>query len=191
MCCLKRIWYYCKYNKIYYICGKSNSIYNKITLMNDSIKVGKYILSLCKEAGIYMNQTKLQKLMYVVYGAYLANDDERLCDEHPKAWPFGPVFPKVQKYFAKSENFTEVSPSLSKTEEFKSLTENEKLNNVITSVIKVFGHYSAKDLSEWSHKNGSPWVIALNSNNGQWNSEISDEVIKSYFLNHVIKKKDA
>lgn len=159
--------------------------------MTDSIEVGKYILSLCKEAGIEMNQTKLQKLMYVVYGAYLANDGKRLCEEHPKAWPFGPVFPRVQKHFAKAENFTDVSPSLNKTEKFKLLSENNELNNIISSVIKTFGNYTAMQLSDWSHKEGSPWRKALDSNNGQWNSEISDEVIKSYFLNHVIKKKDA
>lgn len=158
--------------------------------MNDSVNVGKYILSLCKETGIYMNQTKLQKLMYVVYGVCLARDNDRLCEEHPKAWPFGPVFPRVQKFFAKEKNFTEVSPSLSKTEEFKPLRDNKELNNIIASVIKTFGNYTAMQLSEWSHKDGSPWVTALNSNNGQWNSEISDEVIKSYFSEHVIKKKN-
>ena len=36
--------------------------------------------------------TQAQKILYCCYGATLAKYDERLTDEHPKAWPNGPVF---------------------------------------------------------------------------------------------------
>lgn len=152
----------------------------------DSKKVGAYILARCKDKGIPMNQTKLQKLMYIVYGAYLVLENDRLCEEHPKAWPYGPVFPRVQKYFAKEGNFADVGPSLVNAEEYKSMKENDKLNEIIDNAIETFGSFTAKQLSDWSHKENSPWAKANASSNGQWNTEISDDVIKEYFQNEVM-----
>lgn len=153
----------------------------------NSVDIGKYILSLCKEKGIFMNQTKLQKLMYIVYGAYMALDDKRMCDEQPRAWPFGPVFPNAQQYFANKDNFTAVSPSSYQDDNFEELRKNEGLTEIIKDVIDQFGCYSAKELSDWSHRNDSPWKKALDSNNNQWNSVISDSVINEYFSKHITR----
>lgn len=39
--------------------------------------------------------TKIHKLLYISYGIFLARENKRLTNEHPQAWPFGPVFPRV------------------------------------------------------------------------------------------------
>ena len=54
-----------------------------------------YILMYCQDNNIVANRTKAQKLLYCCYGAILAEFNERLTDEHPKAWMYGPVFPRT------------------------------------------------------------------------------------------------
>lgn len=152
----------------------------------DSKKVGAYILARCRAQQVSMNQTKLQKLMYIVYGAYLVLENDRLCEEHPKAWPYGPVFPSVQKFFAKKKNFDEVTPSFIDTDEYIDLKNNQILNDIIDNTIETFGSFTAKQLSDWSHKENSPWEKACASSNGQWNTVISDSVIKDYFKTEVM-----
>ena len=61
----------------------------------DSLQVMAYIIKRCKQKGIYVNITKLQKLLYCCYGVVLAKFGVRLTDERPEAWQYGPVFPET------------------------------------------------------------------------------------------------
>lgn len=60
-----------------------------------SSEVMAYILNYGNSHEHPLNKTQAQKLLYCCYGAILAQFDERLTDEHPKAWPYGPVFPRT------------------------------------------------------------------------------------------------
>ena len=45
-----------------------------------------------------LNRTQINKILFYVYGVYLAEVGEPLFnDDTPKAWPYGPVFPIVNK----------------------------------------------------------------------------------------------
>lgn len=45
-----------------------------------------------------LNKTQIHKILFFAYGIYLARYDKKLfTDDTPKAWPFGPVFPKVNR----------------------------------------------------------------------------------------------
>ena len=57
-----------------------------------------YIAKLCAVKNYFVNLTKLQKLMYCVYGAVLVSSDTRIFKEHPKRYPHGPVFPKLYNF---------------------------------------------------------------------------------------------
>ncbi len=61
----------------------------------DSRDVAAYIAQQCRTKGIEYNNTKIQKLLYCAYGILLAWAGEHICDEYPRAWDYGPVFPKV------------------------------------------------------------------------------------------------
>lgn len=53
-----------------------------------------------KSFSINLNKTQVNKLLYIWYGVYYAKTRKKLCnDESPKAWPYGPVFPRVYKRF--------------------------------------------------------------------------------------------
>lgn len=149
--------------------------------MYDSIELGEYIATMINSKGYFINQTKLQKLMYIIYGTYLClNDGAKLTGESPKAWPYGPVFPRVQKKFAKSQDYMCADLTSEKYSKFK---ENEKLNNIINNALITFGSWSALQLSQWSHEEGSPWAIAFENNNFKYNGVIDDKDIIDYFKN--------
>ena len=63
-----------------------------------SLHVASYIANLCEKNGLSYNNTKIQKLLYCAYGCILAAYNQRLCDERPRAWKHGPVFPRVFAY---------------------------------------------------------------------------------------------
>ena len=67
-------------------------------IVNDSIDVAAYVTKECAQKNFFVNLIKIQKLVFCVYGAVLATSGERICKDHPKAWPHGPVFPRIYKY---------------------------------------------------------------------------------------------
>lgn len=144
----------------------------------DSIKMGEYLAAYATSKGYEINQTKLQKLLYILYGAYLTLYDEILLNERPKAWPYGPVFPRVQKKFAKNIGFADADIN---AEEYRDIRENTNLIALINDVLTTFGRWTAQALSEWSHASGSPWATALANNNMTFNAPLSSDDIKVYF----------
>lgn len=114
-----------------------------------------YVLWFCQHGPerIVANATKAQHLLYCCYGAVLASADERLTDEHPRAWPFGPVFPRTMRAIEKNRLTVEVA------EAFERDCPSETLA-LIRQTIRVFSAYSAASLSAWSRRLGSPWAQA-------------------------------
>lgn len=134
---------------------------------------------------VMLNKTQINKILFIIYGVYLAKTGKHLFkDDKPKAWPFGPVFPRVYKNIDTSEIITGFSKD--KIDEFKH--EEGVLQLVIDTVEKLY-NCSAISLTRWSHKEGSPWYTTIyqldNDNNiidqKKWNSEITDQSIQEYF----------
>lgn len=148
----------------------------------NSLNIASVIARLCRERGLHYNNTKIQKLLYCCYGCVLAARNERLCDEYPRAWQYGPVFPRVFKYIQKNKgNLEEYCPDLEIDPEVKKF---------LGTVVDVFGKYTAVSLSEWTHKPGSPWDKVVNCIDGEGSglgNFIPDDLIKQYFTKHVLK----
>ena len=139
-------------------------------LKYDSVQIANALLWKAREAGISMNITKLNKMLYIIYGFMLALFKERLTSEHPKAWPYGPVFPRVNK----KVNLNADIP--------KDIYEDlpEDIRKIIDAATNSFGSWTATELSNWSHQPGGPWDITYRTSN-KWGSEIDDELIYYYF----------
>lgn len=150
-----------------------------------STDVARYLVALANEKKIVMNMTKLQKLLYIVYGAYLGINGERLLDEHPRAWPYGPVFPIARKKFLDVEFL-----SISKDEVPDTVQQDTFLHNLIDFVLKNFGPWSAGQLSNWSHEKNAPWDRTREAKNFEFGDVISDQLIYDYFRT-IIKFKPA
>lgn len=155
-----------------------------------STDIAIYIIALANDERIAVNMTKVQKLLYIVYGAYLRIYGERLLDEHPQAWPYGPVFPTTRNKLLKYE-FSTITKEEITEEERDHIAKDDKLNRVIDFVFKYFGDWNAGQLSEWSHSNGSPWQQTTNKDEFKWGNVISDELIREYFNGIItIKSKE-
>lgn len=159
------------------------------TFQYSSIEVAKYLLVRAYRAGIPMNITKLQKLLYVAYGTYLAVRGERLTDESPKAWPYGPVFPRTRTEFLRL-NFKK-KPRFSDDPELDKISNDEDMKDLIDLVFRMFGKWTAGQLTVWSHGKDSPWEKTRTSFPGfEWGQFIPDEYIQEYFSTILVKRND-
>lgn len=146
---------------------------NKYPACFDSNDVMAYILGVCVKLGVSWNATKAQKLMYCCYGTVLAAFDVKLTEEAPQAWQYGPVFPRTFNGLRKNRIHPDVDNGLA-----------EKCDpawlQMIEQTVKVFGKFTASQLSTWSHKPGSPWARATD-NGKELLVQIPSEYIKEYF----------
>lgn len=156
------------------------------TYKYNSVDVAYSIIVYANENKVYINMTKLQKLLYIAYGTYLAVRNERLTDEHPQAWPYGPVFPTTRNKLLKIDEFSIIKRADCPNQEVLADTD---LQSLLTMVFGAFGAYNAATLSDWSHKEGSPWARTVEMDNFKWGNRIPDDYIKEYFDSLVIRKK--
>ena len=151
----------------------------------DSVIVAMYIAAYANMHHYSINITKIQKLLYVTYGAYLVLHNSRLCNEHAQAWPYGPVFPKTRTALLKcSIESIEFSNKL-----LQKIENKEILENIVAFTFVGFGDKTAGQLTDWSHRAGSPWFYATQQSNFQWGDEIPDIFIYDYF-NARIKRNE-
>lgn len=143
----------------------------------NSIVVAKYIIAIANNKHLSINMTKVQKLLYIAYGIFLAVKGYRLTNEHPEAWPYGPVFPSTRYKLLKTDLYS-ISTSDS---DICSIKEDSEIESLIDLVFRSFGSWSAAQLTEWSHSEGTPWQKTVSSDDFSWGHQIPDEYIKSYF----------
>lgn len=154
--------------------------------MNDkykytSVAIAFYIIAWANKHKFGINLTKVQKLLYIAYGAALVFDKgrERLCNEHPQAWPFGPVFPTTRNRLLRiKDDFESVTFD---NENIKDLKKDSYLNSLIKFVFEGFGSLTAAQLTAWSHQENSPWELTTQEPNFHWGNEIPDHFIYEYF----------
>lgn len=114
-----------------------------------------------------LNMTQAQKLLYIFYGIELARAKTRLTDEHPRAWPFGPVFPNVHRKL----NLLRVPTNPRGIP--------KEIVSLLREVINAFGETTVSRLSEWSYSTGTPWDKVPKD---KWGRPLSDCDIFEYFL---------
>lgn len=154
------------------------------TYLFNSVIVAKYIIACANDKCIPINITKVQKLLYISYGIYLAVTGKRLTNEHPHAWPYGPVFPTTRNKILKLDIY-----SINKDDaDLASIKDNEEFNTLLNLVFNSFGSWSAAQLTEWSHSNGSPWEMTTCLEGFKWGMTIPDSFIQGYFKNLVYVK---
>lgn len=145
--------------------------------MYDSTLAAKFLLAIANKKGKILNVTKVQKLLYMAYGYFLAKKGRVIFDEKPKAWPYGPVFPKTRKKINYSEIIDSDSP------EFESIKDDTDVVDLFELLVDKYSVYTASQLSEWSHAKNGPWDLATKQKGFDWNHQIPDELITPYFSN--------
>lgn len=137
-----------------------------------SSSVMAYILYKGMKAGHSISKTQAQKLLYCCYGIVLAAFDERLTDEHPKAWPGGPLFPRTLSAINRHRLTTGMA------ERFINSCQADWLK-LIDKTIDRFWGYSATALETWSQRKGTPWDKADPL------ASLDDREIQKYFRQFV------
>ena len=117
----------------------------------DSLDFAVYLNSKAEKMKLDVNVTKMQKWLYICYGLYLAAYKSQLLTERPKAWKFGPVFPRVHRKQVKNKYSLKGIPLP------KNISAFEKYDEVIETVLDHFGGWTASDLVNWTHEPGRAW----------------------------------
>lgn len=151
----------------------------KDTYKYDSRTIAIYIVAWANEHNVSINLTKTQKLLYIAYGANLVLEKDRLCNEHPQAWPYGPVFPKTRDKLLKLD----LSLITMDCKQLESVKDDEYLSELIQFVFSGFGDKTAGQLTAWSHSANSPWDITTRLSRFKWGMSIPDMYIQHYFAN--------
>lgn len=132
-----------------------------------------------------LNKTQINKILFYVYGVYYAETGEVLFDDDtPKAWPYGPVFPIVNKKINPDEIVKSFDP-----ETISEFNRNPRGMELVKEAVDTMYNMSALSLTQWSHQEGSPWynTLYIKDENGniteqkKWNTPISLELIRNYF----------
>lgn len=141
-----------------------------------SIDVAKYIIMSANQKRIGINVTKVQKLLFICYGTWMALKEYRLTDERPQAWQYGPLFYNTWKELSTC-NFSDINDcSLDGDVE-----ENIYFQKLLDVVLNKFGDWNATMLVNWSHKESSPWSITKNKPNFKWGDIINDDTVHKFF----------
>lgn len=139
----------------------------------DALYVAKIIINKCYEDKIDLTITKLHKLLYVIYGAYLVIKEEKLFEELPACFRYGPIFKSVQKEYKNN------SLQLNKKYDINTIR-SEILDIIISKILSTFGKSSGTALSKWSHREGSAWSEAYKDDK-YWGNDIKEEYIRKEF----------
>ena len=115
-----------------------------------AIQVAQMIIYKAKQNNISLNNTKLQKLLYIVYGIYLVKTRKPLFKEEPLYLPYGPVFDSVYQEYKGQDIVCQKNRTFIEDRVYD-------LNNIIDITLENFGKFSANTLSEWSHRTDSAW----------------------------------
>lgn len=154
--------------------------------MLSALVVSNQIIYKAKQDGITdLTPMKLQKLLYYVFGEYLAvsPDNQPLFSERFEAWKYGPVLPSVYQQFRNfgAENITRFYEEANGRVYVPSPKYYKKFYEVFDLVWKKYKNKSGIELSELTHQQ-APWREALT------NWEIDNDTIKKYFTEHGICK---
>lgn len=128
---------------------------NNINIMayNPTTIANYFILNYAKYGVI--TPMKLLKITYIAYGWYLAISDgkEKLIDELPQAWKYGPVFPSLYKAI-KQHGTDKIDSAIPyyKEEHIK-----EEDADILDMVWDKYGDFTAIQLMEMTHADNTPW----------------------------------
>lgn len=112
-----------------------------------------------KAAPAGLEHMKIQKLVYLAHGWWLAFDDVPILSEDPQVWKHGPVFISLYNIlsrFGRSHicNPQQDNPLLSPP---RVDSDDEQALSLIEWIWRKYENDTAYDLSDFTHKKGSPW----------------------------------
>lgn len=143
--------------------------------MNDAKTIADEMLRIGKENKKTLTPLQLMKLVYIAHGWSLGLDRGNLYSDQIEAWRYGPIIPElynITKKYGRDPIPVElvgIGPSM------VDLNTSAFLRNVFSK----YGHLSGLQLSNLTHKSGTPWDIVCKS--GECNSTIPNDLISGHY----------
>jgi len=144
----------------------------------DSIDFAIYLNKKAQMLKKNINVTKIQKWLYICYGLNLALEKKQLLYERPRAWEYGPAFPRVHSLQKKHNN------SLDNLKTEASLSDLTNYDEIITTTLNYFGNWTASELVAWTHEDGKAWNKAMLCNG--INTPLDNLDIQNDFLKIIV-----
>jgi uncharacterized phage-associated protein len=133
-----------------------------------------------------IDHMKLQKLVYLAHGWWLAYHDTAIIDENPQVWRYGPVFASM--YHA-LKGFGDHPIRLPQRDKLNAppplVDENDEDALGLTEWIwGRYGGFSGVRLSDMTHAAGTPWreIAEQHKFRVPLNFPIPHDIIRRYFL---------
>lgn len=156
-------------------------IYNPIAIANWFIEKS--------DDGLTLMQ--LLKLSYISHGFKLGLGLGPMSEELVEAWKYGPVLPSVYhefkyeppgKIMSLGTDLDEITPMLA------GFTDKDK--RILDLVHEIYGKVEGWQLSELTHKEGTPWWTTYHNNGGKdlRGVTIPNDLIGSHFRDTIIEK---
>ena len=144
----------------------------------DSVVVAKALQWMACTHEVSLNGSQIQTILYNAYGVWLATKGERLLEEHPQVWQYGPVFPRAYKHLKKNVGNGKIEFDMLKNE-FPDRFE------FIRRCFQRFAWTSAAVLCTPHIAEGSPWKQTKEQSPDKLGVRIEDELIRQWFLPRV------
>ncbi len=150
---------------------------------NDIIIDACYLIDLYHKKNKTITQLHVQKLMFLFEAYYMNMVDNvsQLYECEYQAWDFGPVATQLYKHFKK---FGKDDIILSEEEVKLGNDISEQKKEYFAHLYKAFGDFTATQLVNFTHANGSPWKNAWER---EPYSKISKREMKVWFSQYVVK----
>ena len=144
----------------------------------DSVLVAKALQWMACTHDVSLNSSQIQTILYNAYGVWLATKGERLLEEHPQVWQYGPVFPRAYKHLKKNSGNGQVEHDML-------LNDSPDRYEFIRRCFMRFAWTSAGSLNAPHIAQDSPWKKTKDSNSDKLGVRIEDELIRQWFLPRV------
>jgi len=131
----------------------------------------------------YIDNLKLNKILYYVQAWNLVKNGEPLFEDEIQAWDYGPVVPEVYQIYKCCGK----SPIQEPEESFDESRLNSDELDLLIDVYRYYGKYTGWALKEMTHEKGSPWDQVYEKNQ---NKPISLGIMKEYFSDKTLDSFD-
>lgn len=153
--------------------------------------IANYFLQKGEKEHIALSNMKIQKLVYIAQGWFLALQGEPLFGEEIQAWQHGPVIPSLYhtfKMFGRTPITSFASEYDFESEELivpKVDRSDGETRAILNKVWEVYKGFSPVALRKMTHTPGTPWERTYEE--GCVNRVIPIDVVKEYYTDYLGK----
>lgn len=144
----------------------------------DSLTFAKALVHMAELEDRALNMSQIQAILYIAYGVWLAQKDDRLFDEHPQAWQYGPVFPRV---------YTKLKKGMTDSQEqyLKLMNDSPERFAFLERCFRRYAWTRASDLAAPHISKGTPWSQTRQAKPDSPVHRIDDSLVGQWFRDRV------